>query len=295
MTKNLHQKNMSKATIYLSTQQMRGGGVFRGSRRVIINQIPWHRRRPLIADFAGIELQRASVYAVLFASAIGLIQLVVGILEMVWLGMASPGARYFRVIGPSLMFVYSGNQIVRWVLFAVSMALALLSVALLVLNVFLSRGIYLENEYRFRHWLVAMAVFIGVRLVAVIFQSIANDMYFAYHIVSAIFWVLALAGCSAAWVVVLSNYQELADISRLEELYGVRHSNDAEDDWAENMELEQDLNSQAIETPLQKAKNGKRGSRGNNNVPESDQEAGDNYGMVSVHSSASSGARSTFV
>lgn len=279
---------------------MRGGAASRGSRRVIINSIPWHRRRPLIADFFGIDLQRASMYAVLVTSAISLIQLVTAILEMVWLGMASPGTRYFRTIGPSLMFVYSGNQIVRWLLFTVSLVLAILSIALLVLNVILSRGIYLENESRFHLWLRAMAPFLVIRFLATIFQSIANDMYFAYHIVSAVFWPFAVTACGAAWVVVLSNYQELADISRLEELYGIRHYNDAEDDWRENMELEEELNSSAVETRFKKIamKNIKKslGSNASNcsgqMIDQTDQES--QLVETSEHSS-SSGARSTIV
>ncbi|OQR73511.1 hypothetical protein BIW11_03567 [Tropilaelaps mercedesae] len=63
-----------------------------------------------------------------------------------------------------------------------------------------------------------MFVFTVWRFCAIIFRSIANDLYYAYHICMLLIWIVLITGNVFAYLVVLSNYQELSDITRLEDL-----------------------------------------------------------------------------
>ena len=45
-----------------------------------------------------------------------------------------------------------------------------------------------------------------------------QDLYYAYHIIMLLIWIALIAGNVFAFLVVLSNYQELSDITRLEDL-----------------------------------------------------------------------------
>lgn len=47
---------------------------------------------------------------------------------------------------------------------------------------------------------------------------ISQDLYYAYHICMLLLWIALIAGNIFAYLVVLSNYQELSDITRLEDL-----------------------------------------------------------------------------
>ncbi|GFY56397.1 uncharacterized protein TNIN_314941 [Trichonephila inaurata madagascariensis] len=76
----------------------------------------------------------------------------------------------------------------------------------------------LESEGKFRPWLLAMLVFTIWRIIAIFYRSIVNDLYFGYHQAMLVIWILLSAVNVFMWLVVLSNYQELANITRLEDM-----------------------------------------------------------------------------
>ncbi|KAG1712232.1 hypothetical protein GQR58_002406 [Nymphon striatum] len=76
----------------------------------------------------------------------------------------------------------------------------------------------LEHEQNFRPWLYTMATFTVWRVIATIAVSIANDLYFTYHQLVLFFWIVFLSLNAFCLLVVFSNYQELEDITRLEDM-----------------------------------------------------------------------------
>lgn len=75
-----------------------------------------------------------------------------------------------------------------------------------------------EHEVKFKNWIRAMALFIVIRTLSLLFQSIVNDLYFLYHQSMLLFWFIINTLNVFAFLVVVSNYQELTNITRLEDM-----------------------------------------------------------------------------
>lgn len=63
-----------------------------------------------------------------------------------------------------------------------------------------------------------MAVYIGLRMVTLIYQSLVNDLYFTYHQMMLAIFLILIAVDVFLYLVVISNYQELSDMTRLEDM-----------------------------------------------------------------------------
>lgn len=91
-------------------------------------------------------------------------------------------------------------------------------------SVVLMAALRKENESKFLHWLYIMAVYIGVRFLTLIFQSLVNDLYFTYHQFTLVFFLILIAIDTFFYLVVISNYQELSDMTRLEDMAKLKMS-----------------------------------------------------------------------
>lgn len=124
---------------------------------------------------------------------------------------------------------------------AIAVILALCALYLLSASLVLMGALRKEHELKFRHWLRSMSIFIVIRFVAIVFQSTVNvrklsssiqsnffisfqDLYFAYHQAMLIIWFLLTMVNIFVWLVVYSNYQELSDITRLEDMAKLKMS-----------------------------------------------------------------------
>ena len=95
---------------------------------------------------------------------------------------------------------------------------------LLVASIILMPALKKEREIEFKQWLRAMALFIIIRTLGTLFQSIANDLYFIYHQIMLLMWLLFTLVNIFAFLVVVSNYQELSNITRLEDMAQLKMS-----------------------------------------------------------------------
>lgn len=95
---------------------------------------------------------------------------------------------------------------------------------LLVASIILMPALKKEREIEFKQWLRAMALFIVIRTLATLFQSIANDLYFGYHQIMLLIWFTFTLLNIFAFLVVVSNYQELSNITRLEDMAQLKMS-----------------------------------------------------------------------
>lgn len=94
----------------------------------------------------------------------------------------------------------------------------------MVASIILMPALKKEREEEFKQWLRAMALFIVIRAVATLFQSIANDLYFTYHQAMLLLWFFFTITNIFAFLTVVSNYQELSNITRLEDMAQLKMS-----------------------------------------------------------------------
>lgn len=95
---------------------------------------------------------------------------------------------------------------------------------LLTASLVLMAALKKEHEVKFKHWLRAMGAFIVVRTLTLVFSSVANDLYFGYHQAMLIIWLLLTIGNVFAFLIVVSNFQELSNITRLEDMAKLKMS-----------------------------------------------------------------------
>lgn len=187
-------------------------------------KVSWWQRRPIIKTAYFLDLQKGSYAAAIFTAVESVILLILTIFDLYCLIEARPGSRHFRSFGFSFLFVYSGNKYVRISLILVSVLLALAAIALLVTSIVIIPALKREYELKFRPWLITMVGFIGLRTFAIIFQSIANDLYFTYHQVMLLLWTILIPLNVFALLIVYSNYQELSDITKIEDMAKLKMS-----------------------------------------------------------------------
>ncbi|XP_053207095.1 uncharacterized protein LOC128391269 [Panonychus citri] len=192
-----------------------------GSRKL---ELKWWQRRPIIENALFIDLQKGSYIAAIYTLIESLMQIILAVFDTYCLFEAAPGSKHFRSVGISFLFVYSGNEHIRRSLIACSLILILISIYLLISSIILIPALKKEQEIRFKNWLRAMSTFIIVRTCATLFQSIANDLFFTYHQLMLLLWFLASIANVFAFLVVVSNYQELNTITRLEDMAKLKMS-----------------------------------------------------------------------
>ncbi|KAL3234062.1 hypothetical protein MRX96_022811 [Rhipicephalus microplus] len=192
----------------------------------------WYHRRPLLRTAYFTDLQYGSYIAGIFSIVESIFMITLTVFDVYCLAEASPGSTHYRYFGFSFLFVYSGNQHVRNLLITVSVISFVISVALLVTSVMMVMALrklrflfctfvsffMQKKEAKFRPWLLIMFIFTAWRFFAIIFRSICNDLYYSYHQAVLIIWILLIAANVFAWLIVYSNYQELTDITKLEDM-----------------------------------------------------------------------------
>lgn len=178
----------------------------------------WYHRRPLLRTAYFTDLQYGSYIAGICSIVESVFMILLAVFDVYCLAEASPGSTHYRYFGFSFLFVYSGNQHVRNLLITVSVISFVMSVALLITSVMMVMALRKEKEAKFRPWLFIMFAFTAWRFFAIIFRSICNDLYYSYHQAVLIIWILLIAANAFAWLIVYSNYQELTDITRLEDM-----------------------------------------------------------------------------
>jgi hypothetical protein len=202
------------------------------SRATIAHSLPgsvavpkkWWQKRPIIKSAFITDLQKGSYSASIFALIQGILQMTIALFDLYCLIEARPGSRHHRSFGFSFVFVYAGNRIIRYLLITSSILLFFSASYLLYTSVILMMALRKEKESKFKPWLTAMAVFIGIRTITLFFQSIVNDLYFGYHQFMLVFWLLMTSMNVFAFLIVTSNYQELSNITKLEDMAKLKMS-----------------------------------------------------------------------
>ena len=181
-------------------------------------KLRWWQRRPILKTAYLLDLQKGSYAAAIFTLIESILLLFLSIFDLYCLIEARPGSRHFRSFGFSFLFVYSGNRYVRYALILTSSLLILSATALFTSSCIIIPALKKEYELKFRPWLIIMAIFVGFRTFAILFQSIANDLYFTYHQATLLLWLILIPLNVFALLVVYSNYQELSDITKIEDM-----------------------------------------------------------------------------
>ena len=199
----------------------------RSKRSIAASQkvkLKWWQRRPILKTAYLLDLQKGSYAAALFTLVESVLLLVLSLFDLYCLLVARPGSRHFRSFGFSFLFVYSGNRYVRYGLILTSSLLIVQALALLITSCIIIPALKKEHELKFRPWLWVMTVFVCFRTVAIIFQSIANDLYFTYHQVMLLIWFILIPINIFVLLIVYSNYQELSDITKIEDMAKLKMS-----------------------------------------------------------------------
>lgn len=203
-----------------------------GSRATVTHSIPgsilkppkWWQRRPILKTAFLTDLQKGSYSASIYALIQSMFQILICLFDLYCLFEARPGSRHFRSFGFSFVFVYAGNPHVRRSLIASAFLLLASVTYLLVASFILMSALKKEQEIKFKHWLRAMAIFIVLRTISLFYQSLVNDLYFGYHQAMLVIWLL-LTSCNVfAFLIVYSNYQELSNITKLEDMAKLKMS-----------------------------------------------------------------------
>lgn len=187
-------------------------------------KLKWWQRRPIIKTAYFLDLQKGSYAAAIFTLIQSILLFFLSIFDLYCLIEARPGSRHFRTFGFSFLFVYSGNRYVRLSLILVSVLLAISAIAIFITSIIIIPALKKEFEVKFRPWLITITIFIGFRTFAIIFQSIANDLYFTYHQAILLLWFLLIPLNVFALLIVYSNYQELSDITKIEDMANLKMS-----------------------------------------------------------------------
>lgn len=187
-------------------------------------KVKWWQRRPILKTAYFLDLQKGSYLAAIFTLIESFLLLFLSLFDLYCLLEARPGSRHFRSFGFSFLFVYSGNRYVRWSLILTSLLLAMSAIVLMITSIIIIPALKKEFELKFRPWLITMIGFIAFRTLAIIFQSIANDLYFTYHQAILLLWFILIPTNMFALLVVYSNYQELSDITKIEDMAKLKMS-----------------------------------------------------------------------
>lgn len=187
-------------------------------------KLKWWQRRPILKTACLLDLQKGSYAAAIFTLVESVLLLILSVFDLYCLLVARPGSRHFRSFGFSFLFVYSGNRYVRYALILTSSLLIVQAIALLITSCIIIPALKKEHELKFRPWLWVMTIFVCFRTIAILFQSIANDLYFTYHQMMLLIWFILIPINIFLLLVVYSNYQELSDITKIEDMAKLKMS-----------------------------------------------------------------------
>lgn len=199
----------------------------RSKRSIAASQklkLKWWQRRPILKTAYLLDLQKGSYAAAIFTLVESVLLLILSLFDLYCLIEARPGSRHFRSFGFSFLFVYSGNRYVRHALILTTGLLAICAIALFISSFIIIPALKKEYELKFRPWLLVMTIFVCFRTFATLFQSIANDLYFTYHQAMLLLWLMLIPANVFALLVVYSNYQELSDITKIEDMAKLKMS-----------------------------------------------------------------------
>uniref|UniRef100_A0A6G1S8A5 Uncharacterized protein n=1 Tax=Aceria tosichella TaxID=561515 RepID=A0A6G1S8A5_9ACAR len=187
-------------------------------------KLEWWQRRPILKTAYLLDLQKGSYATAIFTLIESVLLLALSLFDLYCLLVARPGSRHFRNFGFSFLFVYSCNHYVRYALILTSSLLFLQAVALFISSYIIIPALKKEHELKYRPWLWVMTVSVCFRTTTMIFQSIANDLYFTYHQVMLFIWFILIPINIFVLLVVYSNYQELSDITKIEDMAKLKMS-----------------------------------------------------------------------
>ncbi|GBL87164.1 hypothetical protein AVEN_270459-1 [Araneus ventricosus] len=208
MSKTLSVKNLS--TTISTTKNI--------STHDLLKKRKWYHRRPLLRNALFTDLQKGSYIASIYTLVQSIFTQILAVFDLYVLIEASPGSTHYRYFGINFLFVYSGNKHIRNLLILCSVVSFFLAIYMLVVSVILMRALRKEVEQKFKPWLIAAVVFTTWSFCSIFFRSTVNDLYYGYHQAMLIIWTLLLFFNVFFILVVLSNFQELADITRLEDM-----------------------------------------------------------------------------
>ncbi|XP_071522916.1 uncharacterized protein [Panulirus ornatus] len=177
---------------------------------------------PILPNALITNIHRGSLIAVTYSIIQGLFAIVTGLFDIGALSLAEPGTSHYGFYLFSYDFVYSGSPFVRISLMVFGAITAFGGVCLIVTSFMLLQGLRKEIEIRLEPWLWCMAVFTVWRLLITIYSSVVNDMLFSYHIAMCLFWTYFILVNVYAWLVVHSYYNELCEVTRLEDIAMVK-------------------------------------------------------------------------
>lgn len=187
-------------------------------------RLKWWQRRPILKTAYILDIQRGSYAAAIFTLVQSILLLIQSLFDLYCLIEARPGSRHFRSFGFSFLFVYSGNRYVRMALILTAIILAISAIVLKITSIMIIPALKKEQELKFRPWLLTMVGFIGIRTITLLFQSIANDLYYRYHLLVLFFWFILILIDVFLLLVVYSNYQELRDVTKIEDMAKLKMS-----------------------------------------------------------------------
>jgi uncharacterized membrane protein YcjF (UPF0283 family) len=95
--------------------------------------------------------------------------------------------------------------------------MAVLAIALTFTSFVLIKALRKEKERHFRPFLTSLLAYVICRLLALMYEAIVNDPIYFYHQLNLVLWTFVLIADLFAMAVVYSNYQELCDLTRLED------------------------------------------------------------------------------
>ncbi|KAL3270846.1 hypothetical protein HHI36_021364 [Cryptolaemus montrouzieri] len=191
------------------------------SRSIKSLKQPWYRK-PLIQEAIFFDVQKSSMLTAVFTLLLSIFTIITAVFDIYCYGMAAPGSTHYGYYFISYQFVYVGNRHVRNILVMFAGFSILLGLALFVTSIMLISALRKEYEKRMVPWIYTFAVFLVFRLLAYVFFSIVNDLYFAYNTTMCVFWTIFILVGIYGWVLVYSLHRELTDLTRLEDLAHLR-------------------------------------------------------------------------
>ncbi|KAK9875996.1 hypothetical protein WA026_011097 [Henosepilachna vigintioctopunctata] len=182
---------------------------------------PWFKK-PIIQEAIFFDVQKSSMLTAVFTLLLSIFTVSTSVFDIYCYSMAAPGSTHYGYYFISYQFVYVGNRHVRNTLVMFAAFSILLGLALFVASIMLISALRKEYEKRMVPWIYIFAAFLIFRLLAYLFFSIVNDLYFGYNVTMVILWTLFIIIGAYGWVLVYSMYRELSDLTRLEDLAHLR-------------------------------------------------------------------------
>ncbi|XP_043189188.1 uncharacterized protein LOC122363709 [Amphibalanus amphitrite] len=173
---------------------------------------------PVLKKALFTSIPKASNITAIYSILQALFTMMTAVFDAYVLIEAEPGKDHFGYYVISFEFVYAGNQHVRKCLITFAVFSFLFAAALLIISVLLVQALRKESEKEIRPWLLIMFFHTSWRLFALVFGSLVNDLYFAYHGLMCFLWSVMILLNVYGWLVVWSFFNELTEVSKLEDI-----------------------------------------------------------------------------